>query len=479
MVRWSDSAARSQKGWSMIESRAQHSLWPLAVIAALGAALVSQACSGRVQDQSDCRTASNCGGFGGAAGGKAEAGSSAVAGSAAGSGTLAACANSSQDADESDVDCGGSSKCERCIEDARCTTDGDCESGFCKRNRCTRPTCFDKVQNRDETGVDCGGSNCDACPIGVSCSANSDCSEEYCADGACADHCLSGARDGDETAPDCGGGRCEACADGRSCQVGSDCQSSVCSKNRCQAATCNDRIKNQDESEIDCGGVCSASNPCPLDAHCTTPADCESYICSAAGKCLADIVIPPADVIDDFEDGNLSLPTNPALGGRVGNWYGYGDGTGTSSYSVSAIKRGASSVNGLRAIGTDFKGWGSGLSVDLNGATKLPYDASAYSGITFWARAEETMVVRLALPDVDTDAAGQTCTICDHHYYTTVQLTTNWQRFTVAFSELVLEMGSVPTPTAFKPNGIVSIQFLVVANQKYELYLDDLAFVKN
>jgi len=468
----------------MIESHAQRSLWPLTVIAILGSALIFQACSGKVQGNSDCASDSSCGG---AAGGNAAAGSGAVAASAASSGagsvTLASCENNSKDGDESDVDCGGASKCQRCPAKDHCISNEDCESDFCKGNRCTEPTCSDRVQNQDETGVDCGGS-CPACDLGYPCSGDQDCSSEYCADGACADHCLSGVRESNETDTDCGGDSCKACADHKRCLVATDCQSRVCDSASCQSASCSDQLKNQDESDVDCGGVCGASKPCAVGAHCNTPADCASGLCSSAGKCLADILISPADVIDDFEDGDGVLPASPALGGRVGIWSGFGDGSGSGTVGVDAIKRGASSVYGLHVSGRDFNSWGSGVAVDLNKpagdpATKAPYDATGYTGITFWARAESPTTVTVALPDADTDAAGETCTTCDHHYYKTLQVTTNWQRFTVAFSGLVLEPGSAPPPTAFKPSGVVSLQFRLAPGQNYDLYLDDLAFLKN
>src|SRR4051812_13959019 len=107
----------------MIGLHAQRSLWQLSAIATLGAALILQACSGRVQVDSDCRSGSSCGG--GGAGGKAEAGSAAVAASGesmAGAGaTPAACTNNRQDSNESDVDCGGPSHCARCATKYHCT----------------------------------------------------------------------------------------------------------------------------------------------------------------------------------------------------------------------------------------------------------------------------------------------------------------------------------------------------------------------
>jgi hypothetical protein len=309
----------------------------------------------------------------------------------------------------------------------------DCDSNFCKGNRCAEPTCSDGIKNQDETGVDCGGASC------------------------------------------------EGCADGEGCRVASDCQSSLCSEKQCESGTCSDQIRNQDESDTDCGGACE---PCPEAARCNEAADCESWICSDAGECSADIVIPAADVIDDFEDADLLLPASPPLGGRIGSWYAYGDGSGISTLEVFAIEHGPTNANGLRTSGSDFSNWGSGFGVDLNnpggGAeSKLPYDAAAYAGITFRARAESPMKLTVVIPDGDTDPAGNICTTCDHHYRKSLKVTTSWQRFTVAFSELMLEPGSVPAPAAFDPSRVFSVRFLVAPGQAYEIAVDDIAFVED
>src|SRR6187431_1399517 len=245
----------------MTGSLVQRTLWQLSVLASLGSALSLQACGGRVQLDSDCRSGSSCGGVGGTSGGQAEAGSAAVVSSAGAGVPVGACENNRLDSNEADVDCGGPSACARCASGTHCSTNKDCESAFCKNEFCAQASCADKLENHDETGVDCGGS------------------------------CLP-------------------------CLAGT--------------ATCSDQIKNQDESDIDCGGVCGASKRCPVAARCNTQADCESGLCSA-GKCSADNLVAPGDVIDNFEDDELSLPVRPALGRRVGTWYAFVDGSGGNS----------------------------------------------------------------------------------------------------------------------------------------------------
>lgn len=70
--------------------------------------------------------------------------------------------------------------------------------------------------------------------------------------------CYDGIQNKDETDIDCGG-VCEPCPDEKKCIIDSDCISQNCYERLCQAATCFDSIQNQNETDIDCGGVC---NPC-------------------------------------------------------------------------------------------------------------------------------------------------------------------------------------------------------------------------
>ncbi|HYQ05167.1 MAG TPA: hypothetical protein VER96_41105 [Polyangiaceae bacterium] len=403
----------------------------------------------------------------------------------AGSGNATAvdtCTNKVKDSKESDVDCGGLSKCDRCTKNAKCTSNNDCESDYCKNGRCTEPTCTDGVLNQDETGTDCGGS-CLPCDIDLPCAGNSDCDGGYCKDMVCTDHCKSGVKEADETDKDCGGKTCGPCADTKGCKAASDCTSKLCVNSSCQKASCTDQVLNQDESDIDCGGACAATKPCSVGLRCNSEADCASWICSTTtAKCVADAVADkygPNDIIDDFEDGDIS--TLPALGGRVGNWYAYGDGTGSGLAEALVVNRGASK-QALHAKGMNFSKWGSGVGTDINHSSdKLPYDASAYVGVTFWARsATGTAALNVALPDIDTDALtkGKTCTTCDHHYFKAVTATTAWQRFTIMFADLSLESGDAPEPTAFKPGAMSSVQFRFAPGTAYDVYIDDLAFLK-
>jgi hypothetical protein len=412
------------------------------------------------------------------------------AGPAAGPGS---CENGVRNSDETDVDCGGKSECGPCGTSLKCNADDDCSSAFCKGGRCAEPTCGDEYKNQDETATDCGGicsTIGEACDDNVACEVNEDCKSEFCQDSICIGHCESGVREADETDKDCGGADCAPCATGGRCEESGDCEGQVCFNNECQAPTCSDRVQNQDESDKDCGGVCSdEEKACAIGKRCDTGADCDSYVCTK-GKCVADLDVAADDFIDDFEDNDMFLSP---LGERVGNWYTYGDGSGTAAAAPTAIERGLSSKRAMRTTGHDFTGWGSGVGVDLNNmgsgeSDKAVYDASAYSGVTFWARAESKMTITLVLPDGDTDKAGKKCNMhedpevitCDHHYYHSFLVDTTWQRYTFYFADdfPMPEAGNDPVPDALDPSTLVSVQYRVGANTTYEFYIDDLAFVR-
>jgi hypothetical protein len=74
------------------------------------------------------------------------------------------CDDRIQDLDETDIDCGGS--CHACGFDSQCLVAADCQSGACDTGMCREPSCSDGIQDGFETGVDCGTYGCSACAGG-------------------------------------------------------------------------------------------------------------------------------------------------------------------------------------------------------------------------------------------------------------------------------------------------------------------------
>ncbi|RYZ03476.1 MAG: trypsin-like serine protease [Myxococcales bacterium] len=97
--------------------------------------------------------------------------------------------------------------------------------------------------------------------------------------------CSDGMKNGTESDVDCGGSCTADCAVGKACGVAADCVSNLCAAGKCVAApTCSDGMKNGTESDVDCGGSCTAD--CAVGKACGVAADCVSNLCTA-GKCVA------------------------------------------------------------------------------------------------------------------------------------------------------------------------------------------------
>jgi hypothetical protein len=131
---------------------------------------------------------------------------------------------------ETDVDCGGS-ECGKCAVDAECTLPEDCATGVCQLhvngrvNRCYPEHCENHIQDADETDLDCGGSECQPCVGGYDCNVNTDCMNFKCESGGCAVPCTNDAECGDQ-------GTCVAkrCVE---CEIAADCPANWCGDAPC------------------------------------------------------------------------------------------------------------------------------------------------------------------------------------------------------------------------------------------------------
>ena len=202
----------------------------------------------------------------------------------------ASCSDKVKNSDETDVDCGGAS-CPKCLDAQKCKANKDCTSGVCINNTCKKPTCADLTLNGDETDVDCGGSTCPMCLDTKKCKTAGDCLSGVCdaTSGLClAPTCGDKVKNSDETDVDCGGSTCPKCADKKGCKAAADCLSGVCdaTSGLCAAPSCTDNTLNGDETDTDCGG--STCPACAASKKCKNSADCQSGVCDAtSGLCLA------------------------------------------------------------------------------------------------------------------------------------------------------------------------------------------------
>jgi len=105
-----------------------------------------------------------------------------------------------------------------------------------------------------------------------------ECGTPECTATALYPSCDDRIRNGAESDVDCGG-ECPSCAGGAACRAGADCQSGLCPALACAEPTCDDGRRDASESDLDCGGAC---RPCADGGACRDGDDC-------AGRCAAGV----------------------------------------------------------------------------------------------------------------------------------------------------------------------------------------------
>jgi hypothetical protein len=193
------------------------------------------------------------------------------------------------------------------------------------------------------------------------------------------------------------------------------------------------------------------------------------------------------ELLDDFEKDTDALPmmgTPP----RVGYWYTYHDMTvgGMMTYPTGmsftpAMGGPMGSSYAARIAGAGFTTWGAGFGVDLNdpGAMRAPYDASAYAGLTLWAKASVATKLRMNLPNKDTDAMGGVCMgkACNDHFGADLDVGTDWTQFTILFTDLKQAGWSMVAVPSFDSHSIYGLQFQV-SSMPFDVWVDDIYLIK-
>jgi hypothetical protein len=218
-----------------------------------------------------------------------------------------------------------------------------------------------------------------------------------------------------------------------------------------------------------------------------------------AGTAGAAGAPPCPELIDDMEAGTGIIFGCP---GRSGAWYSYNDGFGVQFPAPTApgVPVLPSSISGgrgasARAMFSSYQSiimppegdpgthWGAGIGVDLNfdGLHYGTYDASAYDGITFWARGTPlTVEARVSTVATTLVKYGGTCPaeFCAPAEGA-VTISPDWQQYFVPFHALgISAAGSTePLGDAFRKDQLTNLQFLYTRNDDLaEFWLDDLAF---
>ena len=215
------------------------------------------------------------------------------------------CADQAQDGDETGVDCGGPTCPTRCPVDQGCAIAADCASGVCNltTGRCVADDCADGARDDAESDIDCGGGTCPGCGTGQSCTTPGDCKNFLCnqtSHQCVSDPCFDGVKDQSETDVDCGGLCTQHCKNGQACNGAGDCVTgAACAGGKCQIAHCVNGTLDSGETDVDCGGAeCGA---CAVGKRCSVGSDCASTFCNAQTHVCVD-----SQCKDGVKDGTES-----------------------------------------------------------------------------------------------------------------------------------------------------------------------------
>jgi hypothetical protein len=134
-----------------------------------------------------------------------------------------------------------------------------------------------------------------------------------------------------------------------------------------------------------------------------------------------------------------------------------------------------------------FTVYGAGMGFDLNNAggsaTKSTYDASKYSGVTFWVMGSEsgTGAVRFNVPDKATDPSGGLCSgtgtsQCNDHHGHALTLSTTWTQVNFTWAQLT-QQGYGYAEASIDSAHLVGMQFQVGnPTGTFQVWVTDISF---
>jgi hypothetical protein len=234
---------------------------------------------------------------------------------------------------------------------------------------------------------------------------------------------------------------------------------------------------------------------------------------SVAGCCVATGTAMDL-AIDDLEDlDNTILP----IGSRQGYWYSYKDSSAATTLSPSATPftiamggghpcsltpvppacagvpmgvAGSAEIKGSVNLATATVPAYAGMGFDFNNhfMKSCPYGASAYHGISFWAKGSpfKASVKIPATTGATAQSVGSCTAMCEDHYSQLIAPAPDgsWTQVTITFADSTkFKQAGWGTPATFDPGNILAVQFQIdgtttqTAPATYDFAVDDLAFI--
>jgi hypothetical protein len=195
----------------------------------------------------------------------------------------------------------------------------------------------------------------------------------------------------------------------------------------------------------------------------------------------------PDGVIDDMEDNNNQITVT---GERGGYWYTYVDKDGSTVSPVPGDNGGTFTMveNGHDSkFAAEMKGHLAGKSIvyaamGLNFLDpKEPLNASAFEGITFFAKRAANTIGKLTIkiPDGNTDPDGQVCSACFNDYGYAINVSEQWTRYVLPFNDMKQEPDwGAPRKPHIDRKRIYAIHFEAkVPGGEFDFFIDDIAFI--
>ena len=185
-------------------------------------------------------------------------------------------------------------------------------------------------------------------------------------------------------------------------------------------------------------------------------------------------------LIDDAEDGDPQILKRD---GRGGYWFTFVDGEGSKIEPAgSPFKMGGPGAGGTKgAARIRGKMAASGKSIYAGMGFQLadpagPYDASPYTGVTFWAKGPGR--VRFEMPDVNTAPGGGRCKDCYNDPGIVIALESEWRKYTIRFEWLEQRPGwGDPAPELTKDQVYAMEWEFGGAGREFDISIDDIAFI--
>lgn len=200
----------------------------------------------------------------------------------------------------------------------------------------------------------------------------------------------------------------------------------------------------------------------------------------ATAKQFAVVATGSEPMIDDLEDGDLN---GLKVDGRNWSWAQFDD--MTDGIQVLTIEKQSDGPRqGSNTLYIKGGGWqkiGAGVSASLVHKVSPRmygyYDASIFSGISFWVKAQQlnTLTVSIGSPETThVNDGGRVTDPLPGNFSFSLSVSETWTQVKMPFDQFLLSRGE--HQLAVDPKRIKGIHFAFGTSQDYKVWLDDLIF---